>query len=119
LLSPLLLCPRQRLGRPRGAHRQAISIEQQVEWISDSIEHMRERGLTQMENSTQTQGQWVEFVRAVARLTRRPPANSGYFGANIPGKKRFFMPCVGGFMPYRDDCSETVSTGCEGFELCS
>ena len=41
--------------------------------------------------------------------------DSWYVGANIPGKKRVFMPYVGGFLPYSQRCEEVVAKGYEGF----
>ena len=38
-------------------------------------------------------------------------------GANIPGKKRVFMPYVGGQDVYRARCNESASNGYAGFEL--
>ena len=39
------------------------------------------------------------------------------FGANIPGKKRLFLPYVGGFLPYTTRCAEVAAAGYEGFSL--
>ena len=62
---------------------------------------------------------WVEHVRQVAELTLFPLANSWYLGANIPGKKRVFMPYVGGFAPYRQHCEHVAANGYEGFAFSS
>ena len=56
-------------------------------------------------------------MRQVAGLTLFPRASSWYLGANIPGKKRVFMPYVGGLLPYRERCDEVARKGYEGFEL--
>ena len=55
----------------------------------------------------------------VAESTLFPQANSWYLGANIPGKKRVFMPYVGGFAPYQKRCDEVVANGYEGFAFSS
>ena len=94
-----------------------VSIEHHVEWISDCIAHLREQGLTRIEATAPAEEEWVEHVRLVASLTLFSKANSWYLGANIPGKKRVFMPYVGGLLPYRMRCDEVVSKGYEGFEL--
>ena len=44
-------------------------------------------------------------------------ADSWYVGANIPGKKRVFMPFVGGMVEYRKRCDEAASKDYDGFEL--
>jgi cyclohexanone monooxygenase len=38
-------------------------------------------------------------------------------GANVPGKKRVFMPYVGGVGLYRERCAEIAANGYEGFAL--
>ena len=35
----------------------------------------------------------------------------------MPGKKRVFMPYVGGQLLYRQRCDEVAAAGYEGFEL--
>ena len=62
---------------------------------------------------------WVEHGNEVAHKTLYPLANSWYVGANIPGKKRVFMPYVGGFGPYDQLCQEVAATGYEGFVFSS
>jgi len=44
-------------------------------------------------------------------------ANSWYLGANIPGKKRVFMPYVGGLSNYRARCEAVAANGYEGFHM--
>ena len=44
-------------------------------------------------------------------------ADSWYVGANIPGKKRVYMPYFGGFDRYSALCEEIVVEGYRGFEL--
>ena len=104
-------------GSPSVLSNMPVSIEQHVEWISDCIEHMRARGVTRIEATEQAEEEWVEHVREVAGLTLFPQASSWYLGANIPGKKRVFMPYVGGLLPYRQRCDEVAEHGYEGFEL--
>ena len=38
-------------------------------------------------------------------------------GANIPGKRRIFMPYSGGFDRYTDKCNEVAARGYEGFQF--
>lgn len=104
-------------GSPSVLSNMPVSIEQHVEWISDCIDYMRAQGSTRIEASEEAEEEWVEHVRQVAGLTLFPRASSWYLGANIPGKKRVFMPYVGGLLPYRERCDEVARTGYEGFEL--
>jgi cyclohexanone monooxygenase len=106
-------------GSPSVLSNMPVSIEQHVEWIADCISHLREKGLTRIEATELAEEEWVEHVRVVASFTLFPQANSWYLGANIPGKKRVFMPYVAGVLPYRQRCDEVASKGYEGFELSS
>jgi cation diffusion facilitator CzcD-associated flavoprotein CzcO len=104
-------------GSPSVLSNMPVSIEQHVEWISDCLAYMRDEGLTRVEASPNAQEDWVDHVREVASVTLYPNANSWYLGANIPGKKRVFMPYVGGLLTYREHCDEVASKGYEGFDL--
>ena len=101
-------------GSPSVLSNMINSIEQHVEWITDCIAYMREKGLTRIAADQATQEAWVEHVRRVADKTLFPRAASWYMGANIPGKTRVFMPYIGGFPAYRDKCNEVAEKGYEG-----
>ena len=102
-------------GSPSVLTNMPLAIEQHVEWIADCIAYMREYGWNTVEATEDAERAWVDIVRDVAGVTLFPKANSWYLGANIPGKKRVFMPYVGGFAPYRDHCDEVAAEGYRGF----
>jgi cation diffusion facilitator CzcD-associated flavoprotein CzcO len=104
-------------GSPSVLSNMAVSIEQHVDWITDCIEAMRERGVSRIEATEQAEEEWVRHVSALADATLYPVANSWYVGANIPGKPRVFMPYVGGCGPYRQECDEVAADGYRGFIL--
>jgi len=106
-------------GSPSVLSNMLISIEQHVDWISDCMEYLRERGLTTIEATPEAQEAWVEHVRQLGEKTLYPLANSWYIGANIPGKPRVFMPYVAGVGPYRKRCEAIAAAGYEGFALTS
>ncbi len=106
-------------GSPSVLSNMPVSIEQHAEWISDCIAHLRERGLRRIEATEEAQEAWVDHVGQVASMTLFMKANSWYLGANIPGKKRVFMPYVGGVLPYRMRCDEVAAKNYEGFTLAS
>ncbi len=106
-------------GSPSVLSNMLISIEQHVDWISDCMEYMRERGLTTIEATPEAQEAWVEHIRQLGEKTLYPLANSWYMGANIPGKPRVFMPYVAGVGPYRKRCEAIAAAGYEGFTLAS
>ena len=104
-------------GSPSVMTNMPVSIEQHVEWISDCIEHMQEKGVARIEAQAEAQERWVRHVNKVADDTLFPQANSWYVGANIPGKTRVFMPYVGGLDYYTKRCNDVAEKGYEGFEL--
>ena len=104
-------------GSPSVLSNMPTAIEQHAEWISDCIEYMREQGLRRIEAKVEAEDEWVDHVRAVGDFTLHKYANSWYLGSNIPGKKRVFMPYVGGLDLYRARCDEVAGNGYAGFEL--
>jgi cyclohexanone monooxygenase len=106
-------------GSPSVLSNMPVSIELHAEWISDCIDHMREHGFRRIEAEVEAEDRWVDHVSNVADLTLHKQANSWYLGANIPGKKRVFMPYVGGLELYNNLCNYVVNNGYSGFELSS
>jgi cyclohexanone monooxygenase len=104
-------------GSPSVLSNMPVSIEQHVEWIAQCITDMQAQGATTIEATVEAEDEWVDHVGQVADLTLFSHANSWYLGANIPGKKRVFMPYVGGVGPYRQRCAEVAARGYEGFAL--
>ncbi|MAG33755.1 MAG: cyclohexanone monooxygenase [Deltaproteobacteria bacterium] len=104
-------------GSPSVLTNMPVAIEQHVDWISDCIEHMRANGLARIEAKLDAEDAWVDHVNEAAEFTLFPKANSWYVGANIPGKKRVFMPYVAGMIEYKTRCDDVASKGYEGFEL--
>jgi cyclohexanone monooxygenase len=104
-------------GSPSVLSNMIVSIEQHVDWITDCIGYMRERGFEAMEASRDAEDKWVAHVNEVARTTLYPQANSWYMGANIPGKPQIFMPYIGGVGVYRQICNDVAAKGYEGFTM--
>ena len=104
-------------GSPSVLSNMIVSIEQHVDWITDCIASLRERGLASIEATEEAEEAWVDHVNAAAAATLYPMANSWYLGANIPGKRRVFMPYVGGVGVYRERCDKIAAADYEGFRL--
>jgi len=104
-------------GSPSVLSNMALSIEQHVEWIADSIAYLQEHSVAVMEATEEAEDDWVKHVNEVANQTLYPLANSWYMGANIPGKPRVFMPYIGGLPAYCQKCNEVAANGYEGFIL--
>jgi cyclohexanone monooxygenase len=104
-------------GSPSVLSNMIVSIEQHVEWITDCVTWMRDRGLATMEANKDAEDKWVAHVNEVAYTTLYPTANSWYMGANVPGKPRIFMPYIGGVGSYRQICDDVAAKGYEGFAM--
>jgi cyclohexanone monooxygenase len=104
-------------GSPSVLSNMIISIEQHVDFITDCLAWMRQRGLDLMEATKPAEEGWVAHVNEVAHMTLYPQANSWYMGANIPGKPRIFMPYIGGVGVYRRICDDVAAKGYEGFAM--
>lgn len=102
-------------GSPSVLSNMIVSIEQHVEWITDFIASMRERGIAGAEATREAEDAWVSHVNEVADATLYPRAPSWYIGANVPGKSRVFMPYAGGVNVYREKCDAVAANGYEGF----
>ncbi len=103
-------------GSPSVLTNMIMAIEHHVEWIGGCLGYMQEGGWTRIEADTDAVEDWVDHVNAVAAQTLFTTCNSWYLGANIPGKKRVFMPLIG-FPSYTDRCAEIAAAGYKGFTL--
>jgi cation diffusion facilitator CzcD-associated flavoprotein CzcO len=101
-------------GSPSVLANMITGAEHHVEFIGDLISAMRAAGERVVEASADAQDAWVDHVNAVAAATLYPGCNSWYLGANVPGKKRVFMP-LPGFPAYIDRCAEIMANDYEGF----
>lgn len=102
-------------GSPSTLGNMVVSIEQHIEWVADLLVYMRENQLTKVEADAKSEADWAEHVTDVAETTVYPKASSWYMGANIPGKRRVFLPYIGGIGHYRRLCDEVARKGYEGF----
>ena len=105
-------------GSPSVLCNMPLAIEQHVDWITDTIRHMRENGLQRIEAKPEAAETWVESVNEAANATLLPMASSSwYLGANVPGKPRVFMPYAGGLARYAEICDDVSRDGYRGFAL--
>ena len=105
-------------GSPSVLCNMPVAIEQHVEWITDCIAHMRQQSLTRIETEDEAMDSWVAEVNAAADATLLTHAkHSWYFGANVPGKPRVFMPYAGGMAHYRKICADVAAKNYTGFIL--
>ena len=106
-------------GSPSVLSNMIVSIEQHVDWISDCINYLDQKGAGTIEPSPEAEDAWVRHVFEVAdgTMLTAESCNSWYLGANIPGKPRIFMPYVAGVGAYRQVCDGVVADGYRGFSI--
>ena len=104
-------------GSPSVLSNMMVSIEQHVDLITDTIDHLRSNDLDTIEPTPLAQERWVQHGNEFAGLTLAPTANSWYMGRNVPGKPQVFLPYIGGVGRYREICDEVVDRDYLGFVL--
>jgi cation diffusion facilitator CzcD-associated flavoprotein CzcO len=92
-----------------------VSIEQHVDWITECVDWLREKGADTIEATETAEDEWGKHVETVGNSTLYPETDSWYTGANVPGKPRVFMAYVGGVGAYRQKCDEVATKGYTGF----
>jgi hypothetical protein len=73
--------------------------------------------LSRSEVQLPVQRRWMGHVAEVAEPTLFPQAGTWYTGANVPGKRRQFLPHIGGAGPFRALCDDVAASGYRGFSL--
>ncbi|MBL1074508.1 NAD(P)/FAD-dependent oxidoreductase [Nocardia sp. 2] len=105
------------VGTPSVMANMVLHSEQQLDWVLDLVEHCRAQGISRVEARDEAAVKWTDHLLEVAEGTLFVQANSWYMGANVEGKKRVFMPYIGGFGNYRRFCDEERDNGYPNFEL--
>jgi cyclohexanone monooxygenase len=90
-------------------------IEQNVEWVTECVRYMGEKGFTRIAASPEAEAAWTDHVNELAAGTLLSEVDSWFFGANIPGKKRTVLMYFGGVPAYRKKVDEVAAKGYEGF----
>jgi acetone monooxygenase len=92
-------------------------LQQQVEWISDCIKHMRAHNLKVCEPTREAEDRWVQHHEETAAATLVPKTVSWYMGSNVKGKPRRLLSYIGGVGQYRAKCDEVARAGYPGFTM--
>jgi acetone monooxygenase len=92
-------------------------LQQQTEWISECIGHVRRLGKRVIEPTHEAEAAWVAHHDEVASANLISKTNSWYLGSNVPGKPRRVLSYTGGVGTYRQKCNEVAAQGYPGFEM--
>jgi cation diffusion facilitator CzcD-associated flavoprotein CzcO len=105
-------------GSPSVLSNMVLHAEVQVDWAVDLMLEARRRGITEVEPRRDAAQAWTAHVGEAAEQTLFPRAESSwYLGSNIDGKKRVFMPYIGGFGNYRRSLDDVAAQGYPGLVL--
>ncbi len=94
-----------------------VSIEHDVEWISDTIAYCEANGIKAIEPTPEAEDAWTEDTQTKIVGSIFEKADSWQFGSNVPGKPRRFLLWLGGLTAFREKCAEVAKAGYEGFTL--
>ena len=95
-------------------------IEQNVEWVTDLIKHLRNRGFSRVEATPNAEAEWTAHVFEIADRMLFTKTDSWFMGINknlAHKNKRTFLLYSGGAPAYRERCAEVAANGYEGFEF--
>lgn len=93
-------------------------LQQQTEWISGAIGHVKASGKSVIEPTREGEDAWVAHHDEVADATLVSKTTSWYLGANVPGKPNGrLLSYIGGVGQYRSLCEEEARAGYPGFDI--
>jgi cation diffusion facilitator CzcD-associated flavoprotein CzcO len=92
-------------------------LQQQVDWVTDCIAYLQDKGNVSIEPTVEKQDEWVQHHDDTANATLMVKTNSWYTGANIEGKPRRLLSYIGGVGNYRRICDEVKDSGYQGFVI--
>ena len=104
-------------GSPSVLYNMVASIEQNVDFVCDTIEYLREHGLASIEARPREERAWTKYVDWVSKQTIYTKVKSWYTGENVDGKPAGFMPYAGGGLTYFEFVRQAVDNGYRGFTL--
>jgi cation diffusion facilitator CzcD-associated flavoprotein CzcO len=93
-------------------------IEQNVDWVTDLVRHMRARSHVRVSPLPQAEKEWTEHVHDMASTLLYSTVDSWLTGvnSNVPGKReRRVLLYAGGAPRYRKRCDEVAAQGYKEF----
>ena len=95
-----------------------LVIEMCVDWIRDTIAHLRTEGIGAIEATAAASDSWTQYMDELVQQTILHKGRHAWFmGDNIPGKRRVVLVHFGGIDVYQRECDQVRDRGFEGFAL--
>jgi cation diffusion facilitator CzcD-associated flavoprotein CzcO len=92
-------------------------LQQQTEWITGCLTHLRQSGTSVIEASAALEDEWVKHHDEIANATLVTKTDSWYMGSNVDGKPRRLLSYIGGVGNYRQKCEDLAREGYPGFVM--
>ena len=95
-------------------------IEDSVFWTTDLLVHLRDRGVTRIENTVEAEEGWVEHIRELYDPLLMTKTKSWFtgFNTNLEGRDTIRYVAYNGGQPrYRRRLAAVAAEGYEGFVL--
>ena len=95
-------------------------IEQNVEWVTDLLRHVKDNDLCYVAATASAEGEWTDHVQESANKLLLSKTRSWFTGINknIQGRdRRRFLLYAGGAPAYREHCDQSAANGYAGFVL--
>jgi cation diffusion facilitator CzcD-associated flavoprotein CzcO len=89
----------------------------QVDFITDTLVYLRERGDDVIEVDPAAEEQWTNMIDTVGAMPPSFGEISYYFGSNIPGKPRKYLLNAGGRLKLFKELARVVANDYEAFTL--
>jgi len=90
---------------------------QHGDFVTDLLTYMNDHGYRRIEPTVEAQTEWSNHTQEVAKPLLRYGADNYMVHVNQDDQSRFFIPYVGGFNRYIQECQRVASNGYEGFEF--
>ncbi len=90
-----------------------VCSDQQVQWITDTIEWVREHGARAIEPSAETEAAWMAHHAEVSEPTLIGRNRNSWY--RLPTGKRELIAYLGGLNQYRATCEDFRTSGYKGF----
>jgi cyclohexanone monooxygenase/acetone monooxygenase len=93
----------------------ATCLQQQTEWITDAIGHVRSQGASTIEPTAAGEQAWVDHHEEVSGANLISKTSGWYLSSNVPGKPRRVLSYTGGVGTYRRKCADEAAANYPGF----
>lgn len=92
-------------------------LQQQTEWITAAVKHVREQGASVIEPTAQAEQEWIDHHEETAGANLISKTASWYTGSNVEGKPFRVLSYTGGVGEYRRRTQEVADQGYPGFDI--